>query len=315
MSEPTEPAVTTEPLAPIVPFSSVIDAFLNSNDFLGKLALSSQKQYQRYLRLAQRGSLGRLPAEQVRPKHILAFLDGMADRPGAQRGAYTALKVLESFAAGPRELLSYPIMTGIKIVGTTGGHDPWTEAQIATAIKHARPDISRAIMLGAWTGQRISDLVKMAWTDIQENDGRLGIHVIQKKTKRELWIPFTRQLEEAIATWERRPAPLLLKPDGSRWTRNDLGMAWQAERRRNPKLADCRDLVFHGLRASACVRLRRRGASEAEIGAMVGMSIPMVSRYCRFADQKVNAMAAVHYLDGAWPNRERTTDQYVKRQK
>lgn len=278
-------------------FSDVIDAYLDSPKFLGHRA-STQQQYRRYLLVASLSVIGTMEADQVKPKHVQAFLDSMADRPGAQNSAYTALKVLESFAAGPRELLPFPIMTGVEIVGVTGGHMPWTEAQIATAIEHARPDIARAITLGAWTGQRISDLVKMAWTDIQESDGRVGIHVVQKKTGRDLWIPFTRQLEDAIATWERRPAPILLKPDGSRWTRGDLGMAWAAERERNPKLADCRGLVFHGLRASACVRLRRLGASEAEIGAMVGMSIDMVSRYCRFADQKVNAMAAVHYLDG-----------------
>lgn len=292
-------------------FSDVIDDYLDSPKFLGREA-STQQQYRRYLLVAQRGSLGRLPADQVRPKHIQAFLDGMSDRPGAQSSAYTALKVLESFAAGPRELLPYPIMTGVEIVGSTGGHDPWTEAQIAAAIQHARPDLARAITLGAWTGQRISDLIKMAWTDIQENDGRLGIHVIQKKTGRELWIPFTRQLEEAIATWERRPAPLLLRNDGARWNRGDLGMAWAAERERNPKLTDCRGLVFHGLRASACIRLRRSRASEAEIAAMVGMSIKMVSRYCRFADQKIDAMAAVHHLDVAGTNRERTAGQFVK---
>lgn len=281
----------------IATFSSVIDAYLDSPKFLG-LTDGTQQQYRRYLLVANLSDIGAMPADQVRPKHIQAFLDSMSDRPGAQNSAYTALKVLESFAAGPRELLPYPIMTGVEIVGITGGHKPWTESQIATAIEHARPDIARAITLGAWTGQRISDLIKMAWTDIQEDNGRLGIHVIQKKTGRELWIPLTRQLEEALAAWERRPAPLLLRADGARWNRGDLGMAWAHERERNPKLADCRGLVFHGLRASACVRLRRLGASEAEIGAMVGMSIKMVSRYCRFADQKVDAMAAVHYLDG-----------------
>lgn len=297
----------------IVTFSDVINAYLDSPEFLRKLRYSSQQQYRRYLLLAEGSLIGTMPAEQVKPKHIQAFLDSMADRPGAQGAALTALRVLESFAAGPRELIPYPITTGVKSIGSKGGHTPWTESQIATAIEHARPDISRAILLGAWTGQRISDLVKMAWTDIQENDGRLGIHVVQKKTGLELWIPFTRQLEEAISTWERRPAPLLLKRDGTRWTSADLGMAWQAERNRNQKLADCRGLVFHGLRASACVRLRRRGASEAEISAMVGMSIPMVSRYCRFADQKVNALAAVSYLDDATQNRNGTVIQYVSK--
>jgi hypothetical protein len=51
-------------------------------------------------------------------------------------------------------------------------------------------------------------------------------------------------------------------------------------------------------RLVACVRLRRLGRSEAEIRAMVGLSLPMVSRYCRLSVQKENAMAAVLRLDG-----------------
>jgi hypothetical protein len=45
------------------------------------------------------------------------------------------------------------------------------------------------------------------------------------------------------------------------------------------------------------VRLRRAGATVPQISDMVGMSEQMVKRYCRFADQKQNAIAAVHILD------------------
>ncbi len=57
-------------------------------------------------------------------------------------------------------------------------------------------------------------------------------------------------------------------------------------------------LVIHGLRAHACVRLLRHGANTRQIADMVGMSEPMVKNYTRFSDQKDNALAAVHLLDG-----------------
>lgn len=56
-------------------------------------------------------------------------------------------------------------------------------------------------------------------------------------------------------------------------------------------------LVLHGLRATAVVRLRRAGATTGQIAGMVGMSEPMVNRYCRKSVQRENALAAVHYLD------------------
>ena len=57
-------------------------------------------------------------------------------------------------------------------------------------------------------------------------------------------------------------------------------------------------LVIHGLRATACVRLSRAGATTRQISDMIGMSEQMVARYCRFSDQKENAVAAVMHLDG-----------------
>jgi len=45
------------------------------------------------------------------------------------------------------------------------------------------------------------------------------------------------------------------------------------------------------------VRLRRAGAAEGQIAAMVGMSVQMVTRYCRRSVQRENALAAVYYLD------------------
>jgi len=67
--------------------------------------------------------------------------------------------------------------------------------------------------------------------------------------------------------------------------------------RRRRILAEA-DLVMHGLRGHACVRLRRAGLTAMQIADMIGMSIPMVERYCRFSVQMENAVAAVIQLQG-----------------
>ena len=54
--------------------------------------------------------------------------------------------------------------------------------------------------------------------------------------------------------------------------------------------------VFHGLRASACEKLREAGCGDREIEAITGMSPDMVTRYSRFADQKRLAKAAAESL-------------------
>jgi integrase len=281
-------------------FSTVIDAYLDSPKFL-ELAATTQDGYRRFLLKAQT-ALGFLSVDVIRPSLVQIFLDEFSAQPGIQTNTRVALKAVERWAV-VRDLLPFPIMTGTEATKPKGGHKPWTEAQIECAENHARRDIANAIVLAANTGQRGSDLVKMRWTDVMKHDGHPGINVIQRKTGLHLWIPMTQHLQAAMATWERRPGPILLSK-GTPWNRAQLTLAWTYERNTNPKLEPCAGMVLHGLRASACVRLRRAGASESQISDMVGLSVPMVARYCRLSEQKDNAMAAVHYLDGT--NRERT---------
>lgn len=279
------------------PFGEVIDLYLDSPKFRG-LAVGTQSNYARLLLFAKK-ALGHVPASVIRPAIVQGLLDGMASDPGRQINTRVALKAVEKWAV-VRDHLLHPITLGTEVVGGGDGHQPWTERQIDAVVQHAKPEVSRVILVAAATGQRGSDLIKMAWSDIEEIDGRLGIHVKQRKTGVELWIPFTQALTAAVRTWERRPAPLLVRDeDGRPWASRDLlTRTWERERDSNPELRVCRGMVLHGLRASACIRLRRLGCSEAEISAMVGLSVPMVSRYCRKSVQVENAMAAVMRMDG-----------------
>lgn len=299
------------PMTPIVSrfaadsFAAVVHAYLASAKFAA-LAPGTQSNYRHLLELAASNEiLGKVKVTVIRPALVQGFLDGLADTPGAQMNARTALKAVERYAL-VRDLLPYPITTGCEVVGGGDGHRPWSEAQVEVATRHARPDIARVIMLQSNTGQRGSDLIKMRWNDLEVVDGRQGINVTQRKTGLQLWVPFTQVLATAMTSWERAPGAILRTMDGQPWlSRGQLTKAWERERDSNPELVPCRGLVLHGLRAAACVRLRRLGATEAQISDMVGLSIPMVTRYCRFSVQRDNAMAAVLRLDGTpWERAE-----------
>ena len=86
---------------------------------------------------------------------------------------------------------------------------PWTAEQVALAERHARADIARVVTLGANTGQRGSDLIRMGPTDIETYDGRDGIKVIQKRAGREV---LGSDPEHARGggwqTWERLAGPV-----------------------------------------------------------------------------------------------------------
>ena len=176
---------------------------------------------------------------------------------------------------------------------------------VELAERHARPDLARAVTLGANTGQRRSDLIRMGPTDVEVYDGREGICVRQKKTGREVWVPIISTLATAMATWERRPGPWLRHLDGRPWVGGEITDAWRFERDGNPALEPLRrcgpdknkPLVLHGLRGHACVRLLHAGANTRQISDMVGMSEAMVAHYTRFSVQRENATAAIIHME------------------
>jgi integrase len=285
-------------------FAAVIRAFMASPKFQG-YSPATREVWGRELRLAERpDTLGAISVNMLRPALVQAFMDGMAGRPGKQAAALAALRQVERWAI-VRDLLPQPITMGVEVGHSHDGHKPWTDEQVRLAESQARPELARVVTLAANTGQRGSDLVKMRWTDFEVYNGLTGINVLQLKTGRQIWVPITQELAEAMAAWERRPGFILLRPTGIPWTRKALTWAWIVERDTNPALRALAGLVLHGLRATACVRLLRAGANTRQIADMVGMSEQIVGRYCRFSVQRENASAAVMHLDRTFRERER----------
>jgi hypothetical protein len=245
--------------------------------------------------------LGDLSVQEIRPSLVSAFFDGIAHKPGKQKVTLTALKQVEAWAI-VRELLPRQITLGVKIMKSEGGHIPWTEAQVAFARANLRPDLARAVVLAALTGQRRGDLVRMRPTDIEVCNGFTGINVVQEKTKRTLWVPILPALASEMEKWERAPGPFLRRLDGRPWKKDDLTDHMERARDKHPEQAG---LVLHGLRGHACVQLRRSGLPGALIADVVGMSVPMVERYCRFSVQREYATAAIVHLQNAVQERNK----------
>lgn len=286
-------------------FASLVRLYLTANPKWilppekGGYSESTKATWRRELLFAsQEDTLGAVSLSEIRPALVQAFMDGIAARPGKQGASLRALSQLEKWAI-VRDYLPRPITMGVEIGHSDGGNIPWSDDQIAAAEEHARPDLARVVTLGANTGQRGSDLIRMCWTDIEVYEGRSGINVVQQKTGRKIWVPILSSLAAAMEKWERQPGPFLRRPNGLPWSRKDLSNHWERERERNEHLQEHAQLPLniHGLRAHACVRLRRAGANAQQIADMVGMSVPMVERYCRFSVQRENATAALLHME------------------
>ena len=145
-----------------------------------------------------------------------------------------------------------------------------------------REDIKRAVLLARYTGQRQADVLRMNHKDIEDG----GILMTQQKTGKELWVPL--HPEQLALCGNRKGEP---------YTPERFRGVWAHVMEYTPAGRIRKEgFVFHGLRASACEKLREAGCGDLEIEAITGMSPDMVTRYSRFADQKRLAKAAAEKL-------------------
>lgn len=295
-------------------FYWLADKYLNSPDFRA-LRRNSQILWGRELKFAMRddilgrallkvrrswfseGRRGDLEFEaaqdqQIAPHMIRGYINGWHDKPGKQRASLTALRALKAWAL-QQQLIQFSFTEDVRLKDHLSGHIPWEQEQVDLAIAHSRPDIARVIILGAYTGQRESDLVRLGWTDLRTRDGRDWIYVKQIKTGTEVFIPVFEPLAKAMATWERRPGPFLRNTEDNPWVPALLSGAWRRHRNSNPALAPIKDLVIHGLRGHACVRLYREGYTSKDVSRLVGMTVSTVEHYCKGASVENDSVAAV----------------------
>lgn len=266
---------------------SVLDLYLTAPKFLG-LTDGTQDQYRRALRLA-RDAWGALQIAGLRPIHIRTVMDRLAATPGKANNFLSAMRAFSTWARS-HDHVDASLTEGIEPYRKDKGHQPWTPEQIAAALTGLTGMMRRGVVLYMYTGMRGSDAVRVGWTDI--DDG--GIALITQKRRRPIWCPIVPELAAEMATWERRPGPFLYQADGRaagrRYTRKLFSTHFAAARDQIPELAG---VTLHGLRATAVIRLRQAGLSTGQIGDIVGMSLAMIERYCRFADRKAGGKAAL----------------------
>jgi len=261
-----------------------------------KLSDATKEQYRRSLRVVRK-AWGQLRADALRPSHVQALMEGLAAKPGSANNVLDALRAMCRWAMGPRELLSRDPTLGVAHFEGGEGHKPWTAEQLRIADKNFTGMLRRAYVLARYTGQRISDVVRLGWTDIDEG----GFALRQKKTGVRPWCPIFPELEAAMASWEKRPGPFLTQDNGKPFSTNQLWKVFNKAREGHPELADA---VWHGLRANAVIRLRHSNRTTSEISDALGMSPPMVERYSRHADRKAGGKAVL--LEMATQNKNRT---------
>jgi integrase len=263
--------------------------FYKSADF-ANLSSSSQRSYRIVLDPVVQRDGHRLARDLQSDKARKVIQEIGEKRPGMANLTRAVLRRLFSFAIdlGMRRDNPFERVKRYKL----GTHHTWTDAELET-FENRWPLGSRqrlAYSLLLYTGQRVSDVVRMKRSDIRNG----AIHTVQLKTKAELYIDLHPALERALNAYPTKGFYLIGDKAGRPMTRDALSLLVRAAVKKAALPAEC---VAHGLRKAALRRLAEHGSTSKQIQAVSGhRTLAEVERYTSQADQRRLAKAAIALL-------------------
>lgn len=269
-----------------------IDAYYRSADF-SQLALGTQRDYCRYLARLDR-SVGDRGMSALDTAYIFQIRDKLRDTPVAANHAIAVIRTLFRFALARHIVDDDPTANIGKLKGGEG-FQRWSAADTDAFREAAAPMMRLALELGLYTGQRLSDVIRLAWSNYDGARFRLR----QQKTKTSLSIPVHPELQTILIDTPRIGLMILTTKTGLAFHPRVFSRDFRETR---IKAGLPEGLSFHGLRHTAAARLAELGAGAPEIQAITGhKSLKLVEHYIRQASQELQADRAIARL----PNRQK----------
>jgi integrase len=268
---------------------ALVTEFYKSVDF-SNLKISSQGSYRTVLDPVVRRDGHRLVRDLQPDKARKVIEEIGATHPGMANLTRAVLRRLFSYAMdlGWRRDNPFDRVKRYKL----GTHHTWTDAELEAFEKRwpvgTRQRLAYALLL--YTGQRVSDVVRMKRSDIRNG----AIYTMQAKTKAELYIELHPALERALKAYPANGIYLIGDRAGRPMTSDALSMLVRSAVNKAALPAEC---VAHGLRKAALRRLAEHGSTSKQLQAVSGhRTLSEVERYTSQADQRRLAKAAIALL-------------------
>lgn len=267
-------------------FDWLVKLYERSPEFRAK-AENTKRLYSRHLAYANENFRNRLghsaPLAILSAEQLLILRDKTADEPGKANAILRSVSALYHWASkSGRKYVKENIAAGIDPL-EMGEHLAWPKWLLLEALED--PAIRLPVALLYFTGQRISDVVKMGRGNVSGGT----LHVAQKKTSKRLTFPLHKRLAEIIDQDAPKDALVfLLNERGKPATESGI-------RQRIQKWAKDRgqDIVPHGLRRNAVNALLEAECSTSEVSAITGQSLQMIEHYAKERDQSRLGSSAI----------------------
>lgn len=262
-------------------FGKLITDFKGSTAFTSK-SEKTREAYARYLDII-RDEFGAMTYSMLQDRRARGkfkeWRDSMADTPRAADYAWSTLARVLSFAKDHGAISVNVAERGGRLYSADRTEKIWTEEDVARMLALHRPEISAALLLALWTGQRQGDLLKAEWSSY---DGH-ALRVHQGKTKARVAVPLAAPIRTMLDALPRNAGTILTTTRGKQWTSDGFKASW----RKAAQLAGIVGLTFHDLRGTAVTRLAISGCSTAQIASITGHSL-----------KDVESILDAHYLGG-----------------
>ena len=272
-------------------YDEALHCYAKSKQFQ-KLAVNSKRIYMDGIATLADHFTGMKLKEITRPV-VIEFRDELYDQPGKCRVAINVLNNILKHAYD-RGWVENNVAAGMRDMPPYKQIDRWQEDELDLFLSTAPIHLKDAMMLALYTGQRRSDLVRIEWKDY---DGKV-IHVIQRKTGVELWIPVHPKLKRHLDGMGMRVS--IRKPFAlDRILVNFYGLPWAPEslraafKRHSAKIG-LKGKMLHGVRKTTASILGEMGCTSLQIMSITGhQSMKEVERYTHGAEKKKLALEAM----------------------
>lgn len=249
------------------------------DDLYIRLSDKTKKGYDYYLGKIEEWA-GRYPIQAVSKKVARAFYKGIVKRfqDKSEDGTYEAFHTIKvarrlfEYAKFEELIINNPFQK-LGVTTPKERQQVWEQKEVDAfynaAIEGKRPSLALAVLLAAYTGQRLTDVRKMAWG--QYNGPHIDVR--QQKTKAFVSVQCLPELKIALdkeAEHKKNICILVSETTKKPYTEDHLSKSVAKIR---DAAAIRSDLQFKDLRRTAVVNLARAGATVPEIASITGHSI------------------------------------------
>ena len=261
------------------------------------ISKSTREQYSRHLRDIE-ADWGDDPVRSLTTVDAQIAIDAFSElgQPSAGRAFRATLSRLIDWGI-PRGYADVNVVEKTEKPAEDGTYEPWPPWAFEYFFQHARLGLHLPVYSGLFTGQRISDVVRMK----RPQDGITEMPIIAQKTNAVVPVQIHSEYRAIIKATGQEHEMLHLREDGEPWTYEGFKTAWQREMNREVfKRFREERIVFHGTRKNAVNNLLEVGCSEALVAAIVKMSPAMVHHYSKRVNQFRLARAAMKQFEAGW---------------